>query len=154
MVEKAADCGLLHILFLSDTHLGFDAPERPRIQRRRRGEEFFRNYRRTLDSAHASGSDLVLHGGDLFYRSRVPDSLVAKVFKPLLEIADRGLPVILVPGNHERSQIRTTLFELHPNIHIFDRPRTYRFSLKGVSLAPDTMNVDLSAAIFRKTIER
>jgi DNA repair exonuclease SbcCD nuclease subunit len=39
--------------------------------------------------------------------------------------------VYLVPGNHERSRISTTLFELHPNIHIFDRPRTYKLRIRG-----------------------
>ena len=31
----------VRILFLADTHLGYDLPFRPRIKRRRRGPEFF-----------------------------------------------------------------------------------------------------------------
>ena len=37
---------IIRILFLADTHLGFDFPFRPRIQRRRRGPEFFANFKR------------------------------------------------------------------------------------------------------------
>jgi hypothetical protein len=40
--------GIIRILFLADTHLGFDLPFRPRIQRRRRGPEFFANFKRAL----------------------------------------------------------------------------------------------------------
>ena len=32
------------ILFLADTHLGIDLPARPRVERRRRGEDFFANF--------------------------------------------------------------------------------------------------------------
>ena len=34
----------IRILFLADTHLGFDLPVKPRINRRRRGIDFFKNY--------------------------------------------------------------------------------------------------------------
>jgi DNA repair exonuclease SbcCD nuclease subunit len=74
---------------------------------------------------------LVVHGGDLFYRSRIPDGLVSRAFEPLLDLADSGTPVYLVPGNHERSKISTTLFELHPRIHIFDRPKTLQLEIRG-----------------------
>ena len=38
----------MKILFFSDTHLGFDYPIRPRIVRRRRGQDFFNNFERVL----------------------------------------------------------------------------------------------------------
>jgi len=79
--------------------------------------------------------DLVIHGGDLLYRSKVPDALIAQAFEPLLKIADRGIPVFIVPGNHERSQIRQSLFELHKNIFIFDRPRTFSLQIKDLQIA-------------------
>jgi DNA repair exonuclease SbcCD nuclease subunit len=75
--------------------------------------------------------DLIVHGGDLFYRSKIPDALIGKVFKPLLELADSGIPVYIVPGNHERSKIPATLFEQHPRIHIFDRPKTLQLKIRG-----------------------
>jgi DNA repair exonuclease SbcCD nuclease subunit len=101
----------LDILLLSDTHLGFDDPVRPRIERRRRGPDFFRGFERALAPAleDARGEprlDAVVHGGDLLFRSRVPPSLVHRALAPLLQVADRGTPVFLVPGNHERSRRR------------------------------------------------
>jgi DNA repair exonuclease SbcCD nuclease subunit len=54
---------------------------------------------------------------------------------PLLRVADAGVPVFLVPGNHERSRIPFPLLTHHPNVHLFDRPRTYAGTWGGLRLA-------------------
>lgn len=113
------------VLLIADTHLGFDLPFRPRVERRRRGHDFFANFRLALEPALEGRVDLVVHGGDLFYRSRVPVALVEMAMAPLIKVAHRGVPVLIVPGNHERSKIPLHLWATHPNIHIFDAPRTF-----------------------------
>ena len=113
------------LLVLSDTHLGFDLPRAPRVERRRRGPEFFRAYHAALLQAETTGVDAVIHLGDLFFRSKVRDEVVSAAFVPLLRIADAGVPVYLVPGNHERSAIPRTLFDQHPLIGTFSRPRSF-----------------------------
>ncbi|UCE40655.1 MAG: metallophosphoesterase [Candidatus Aminicenantes bacterium] len=127
--------GLIKLLFLADTHLGFDYPFRPRIQRRRRGQDFFANYQRALEPARKLKVDAIVHGGDLLFRSRVPARLVDMAFAPLKEIADKGIKVYIVPGNHERSKIPFKILSLHPNIHIFDSPRTFVIEKKGLRVA-------------------
>ena len=126
---------LIRILCLSDTHLGFDSPLRPRINRRRRGPDFFENYRHALKPALEKEVDCVVHSGDILYRSKVPAGLVAEVFEPLKEIASSGIPVFVVPGNHERSQIPFGLFASHPNLFIFNRPRTFTLELRETKIA-------------------
>ena len=123
------------ILLLADTHLGFDLPSRPRIIRRRRGHDFFANYERALRPALRGEVDLVVHGGDLLYRSRVPASLVRQAMEPLFRVADAGVPVFIVPGNHERSRIPYPLLARHRNVFVFDRPRTFATEVAGVRLA-------------------
>ena len=91
---------MIRILFLADTHLGFDFPFRPRVERRRRGPDFFKNFRKALEPAYSGEVDAVIHGGDLFFRSKVPAKLVDMAFEPLKEVADLGVKVYLVPGNH------------------------------------------------------
>jgi len=125
----------IKILFLADTHLGFDLPTRPRIERRRRGVDFFKNYHLALQLAFDKKVDLVIHGGDLFFRSRVHPKIVNDAFKPLLQIADKGIPIYLVPGNHERSNIPRSLLETHRLIHIFDKPRTFYFTKDKITVA-------------------
>jgi len=127
--------GLIRILLIADTHLGFDLPFRPRIKRRRRGPDFFANFERALMPALSGQVDAVVHGGDVLYRSKVPARLVEMAFEPLKQVADSGVPVYLVPGNHERSTVPHGHLAAHPGIHLFDRPRTYHLQTAGGSLA-------------------
>jgi DNA repair protein SbcD/Mre11 len=126
---------VIRILLLADTHLGIDLPARPRIERRRRGHDFFANYERALQAARDLRVHAVVHGGDVFYRSRVPASLVHSGFTPLKRLADDGTPVYVVPGNHERSAIPFSLLAEHPHVHIFDRPRTFTAEWGGTRVA-------------------
>jgi len=125
----------MRVLFLSDTHLGFDMPARPRVVRRRRGDDFFRNFERALEPARRGEADIVVHGGDLLYRSRVPAWLVEAALAPLKRLASSGVPALLVPGNHERGQLPCPLLGLHDGLHIFDRPRTITLEAGGVRAA-------------------
>ena len=125
MGTKHTQSSPLRILLLADTHIGFDLPVRPRIERRRRGHDFAANFQRALQPALRGEVDLVVHGGDLFDRSRVPDALIDLAFEPLVRVAESGTPVYIVPGNHERARIPLHLWSAHPNLHIFHRPRTF-----------------------------
>lgn len=125
----------MRVLFVSDTHLGFDLPAHPRVERRRRGHDFFRNFERALEPALRREVDVVLHGGDLLFRARVPGSLVAAALEPLKRVASAGVPVLLVPGNHERSRLPYPLLALHERLHVFDRPRTFVFEARGLRVA-------------------
>jgi len=125
----------VHVLFLSDTHLGFDEPLRPRSARPHRGPDFFATFHRALEIARTERPDAVVHGGDVFYRSRVPNALVERVMAPLVEVADSGIPVFIVAGNHERSFLPRTLFTLHDRIHVFDEPRTVWLVADGARIA-------------------
>ncbi len=124
----------IRILLLADTHLGFDFPLRPRVERRRRGPDFFANTRRALEPALNGKVDVVVHGGDLLYRSKVPARMVSMAFEPLIDVADTGIPVVVVPGNHERSSFPYPLLAAHENLHILHRPTTVTFPFGGLSL--------------------
>ena len=126
---------VIRLLLLADTHLGFDLPVNPRINRRRRGHDFLANYAAALQPALCGDVDLVIHGGDVFNRSRPPSSVVWQAFEPLTRIADRGVPVYVVPGNHERGRIPHLRFAQHRGIHVFDEPRTFVAEVRGVRVA-------------------
>lgn len=115
----------IRVLLIADTHLGFE----------RRHEDFFQAYELALQPALQREVDLVIHGGDVFFRSHVKPGLVMRAFQPLKRIADSGVPVLVVPGNHERSAIPYPLLALHPGIHLFDRPRTISMNIRGADIA-------------------
>lgn len=125
----------MKLLFLTDTHLGFDAPRRPRVDRRRRGPDFRASYLRALAPALAGEVDAVVHGGDLLFRSRVPPGLVDEAFAPLRAIASGGIPVVVVPGNHERGRIPHPLLCRHPGVHVLEAPRTVTLRAGGQTVA-------------------
>jgi DNA repair exonuclease SbcCD nuclease subunit len=125
----------MRLLFVSDTHLGFDLPARPRVERRRRGPDFFECFERALEPARRGEADVVVHGGDLLFRSRVKASLVDRALGPLLRVADAGVPVLLVPGNHERSAIPCALLAAHENLHVFRAPSTVVVERRGLRVA-------------------
>ncbi|HEY0304687.1 MAG TPA: metallophosphoesterase [Longimicrobiales bacterium] len=125
----------LRILFLADSHLGCELPDRPRISRRRRGHDFLDNYHLALAPAYAGEVDLVVHGGDVFDRPRVSAAIAYQALEPLRRIAERGIPVVIVPGNHERSRLPHARFAQHANIHVFDRPRSVGLEVAGMRVA-------------------
>ena len=120
---------------MADSHLGFDLPVRPRVQRRRRGFDFQGNHDRALAAALEIGADLVVHGGDLFHRPGALPSLAYQAFQGLLKVADAGIPVFVVPGNHERARIPHPHLASHPNLHVFATPRTVQSAANGVRVA-------------------
>jgi DNA repair exonuclease SbcCD nuclease subunit len=125
----------IRIVFFSDTHLGFDYPIRPRVERRRRGEDFFDSFCRPLAFAGECRADLVIHGGDIFFRSKVPQKIVDLAYDKLFDFAASGIEFFLVPGNHERSKIPDSLLLSRPNIHIFKQPGTFECRLAGARIA-------------------
>jgi len=116
---------------MADTHLGFDYPVKPRVERRRRGHDFFDNFKRILDYAVVEKVDLVVHGGDFFFRSKIPQLIVDKAYGMLYDFAESGIPTVIVPGNHERSELPISFLTSHPNIHIFDEPGAMMLNIAG-----------------------
>jgi DNA repair exonuclease SbcCD nuclease subunit len=108
---------------------------KPRVERRRRGHDFLANYASALAPALAADVDIVVHGGDVFDRSRVVPTLAYQALEPLCRVADLGIPVFIVPGNHERSVLPHLRFASHPGVHVFDRPRTWTVDVKGTAVS-------------------
>ncbi|HIG43004.1 MAG: metallophosphoesterase [bacterium] len=122
----------VRIIFFSDTHLGAAHTSRPGRRKNHRSEDFTRCFETVVDHAISSKADLLIHGGDLFNRSKPPADIVYQAYEKILQAADE-LPVLMLAGNHERAQLPPYLFLQHRNIHIFDEPKTFRFSFRGKS---------------------
>jgi DNA repair protein SbcD/Mre11 len=122
----------LRVLLLADTHLGIDWAAKPRVQRHRRSDDFLANTLRALAPARSGKVDIVVHGGDLLYRSKVSAALVQMALEPFFEVADLGVPVFLVPGNHERSRIPFRILAAHKGVYIFDRASTFELETGGL----------------------
>ena len=124
----------IRIILVSDTHLGFDLPRNPRIAKERRGEDFFGNFATVLRYAREKNADFLIHGGDLFFRSRLGQGLINRVYRMLHEYACEQRKILIIPGNHERSALPLSLFISDPNIYIFHRPATFRFNVRDQAI--------------------
>ncbi len=93
------------------------------------------SFARVLDRASAGTGDLVIHAGDLFDASRPSSLALAAAAEPLLKVAADDIPVVVVPGNHERLAIPATLLLSHRNVHVVTGPCTLTFALRGTNVA-------------------
>ncbi len=119
------------IVFFSDTHLGADFVSR-QSGNSHRGDDFFSNFERVIDYAVSTQADVLVHAGDLFNRSQPTDHIMSLAYTKLLSAAE-SLKVLLLAGNHERSQLPPSLFLQHPNIYLFDKPGFFRFVIRNRS---------------------
>lgn len=71
----------------------------------------------------------------MFFRSRVAPSIVEKAYETLVQVAIAGIPIYLVPGNHERSKLPGHLWLAHRHIHVFNKPKTYLQKVNGTTIA-------------------
>lgn len=125
----------LRILHLADSHIGAQLPARPRTDRPTRGDDFVHSYRRVLLRAREFDVDLVVHAGDVFDEPNPSLAAIAAAGEPLLALAADGIPVVIIPGNHERSILPGSLLFAHPNLFVVRDPTTLRFTLRGRSIA-------------------
>jgi DNA repair protein SbcD/Mre11 len=125
----------IRVLFLADSHLGLDLPVKPRVERRRRGQDFLANHAAALAPALSGAVDVVVHGGDVFDRPGVAPVIAQHAYAPLLRVAERGVPVFIVPGNHERGRLPHARLLSHPNVHVFDRACTFVVEAGGLRIA-------------------
>ena len=126
------------ILHLADSHIGGDLPARPRSNRPRRGDDIIDSYRRVLAFATEHAVDLVIHAGDVFDLPQPNNAALTAAAQPLLAVAAAGIPVVIVPGNHECSVLPDSLFFMHANLHITRHPHTFVFALRGTRVAVAT----------------
>ena len=119
----------LRILHLADSHIGAELPDRPRMHDWRRGDEIVASFRHALAPALRGEVDLVIHAGDVFDRADPGQAAILAAAAPLLEVAAAGVPVVIAPGNHERSLLPASLFFAHENLHIAREPTTFSFRL-------------------------
>lgn len=133
------------MLLVADTHIGFDLPLRPRLERRRRGHDFLANYEGALASALDGSVDLVVHGGDLLDRANLPAAIAEMALRPLFDVAMAGVPVVLLPGNHDRSLIPNLLMTAHANMHVFNGPGTLDLRVRDMRVAVSAFPFDRRA---------
>jgi exonuclease SbcD len=124
----------LKFVHTADTHLGFEfirttAPDED--GRRRRAEWIYDNFLTVVNHALSIEADLFIHSGDLFNKYYIPRDRLDTLIRPFVDLSKAGIPVLLIPGNHERSEFPFDLFHGVNGVIVFDRPKSVCFDLNG-----------------------
>jgi len=119
----------LRVLHFADIHVGMERYGRvdPATGLNSRVMDFLRRLSDLAEFAITRDVDLVIFAGDA-YKTRNPNSTYRREFAwRIKEIADHGIPVVMVPGNHDLPAVanRASTIEIFetlriPNIHILD----------------------------------
>ena len=121
----------------ADTHLGFEITRINQSDpegRRKRADYIFKNFLAVLDHTRDVEADLLIHSGDLFNKYYLPREILDELVEPIFELAKSGTRVLIIPGNHERSEFPFDLFHGSSGVFVFDQPKSLSFNLNGYSV--------------------
>jgi DNA repair exonuclease SbcCD nuclease subunit len=124
----------LKFVHTADTHLGFEISRtvpKDLSGRCRRGDAVVRNFQSVVQHALDEQADLFIHSGDLFHKYYIPREKLDDLVRPILDLNRSGIPVAIIPGNHERSRFPFDLFHGASGVYVFDRPKTVCLALAG-----------------------
>ena len=101
----------MRFLAIADTHFGYEAGKTA-VARKFVYDEMFNSFERVLDIARTEKVDCVLHGGDLFNRSKPRKKVIKRAYHLIENLLKDQIEFAIVPGNHERSILPNTLLSL------------------------------------------
>jgi DNA repair exonuclease SbcCD nuclease subunit len=121
----------------ADTHLGYEITKIAQCHpqgRQKRAESISHNFMTIVQEAVEIEADLFIHSGDLFNKYYIPRETLDEIIRPILDLNRIGIAVLIIPGNHERSEFPFDLFHGASNIFVFDRPKSLSLTLNGYSV--------------------
>ncbi|MGD8226976.1 MAG: exonuclease SbcCD subunit D [Desulfobacteraceae bacterium] len=127
----------MKFIHTADTHLGFEITKLAQsdpVGRQNRADSIFGNFVSIVEHAIEMGTDLFIHSGDLFNKYYIPREVLDALIRPFTDLVRAGIPVLLIPGNHERSEFPFDLFHGVKNVFVFDRPKSLSLTLDGYSV--------------------
>ncbi|MBK5112202.1 MAG: metallophosphoesterase [Candidatus Heimdallarchaeota archaeon] len=108
----------MRFLAIADTHLGYETG-RTSQARKFVYERMFGVFEEIIEIAKREKVDYILHGGDIFNRSKPRRKVVTRAYKIIEQILTEDIGFVIAPGNHERSILPDTLLRFHPKSHFF-----------------------------------
>lgn len=91
-------------IHIADTHLGYE-----QYGVRERFNDFSRAFWGIMDDAIERNVDFLIIAGDLFHKRAIDAQTLIHAIEGLKRLKDRGIPVIGIEGNHDRSFYRDNI---------------------------------------------
>jgi DNA repair exonuclease SbcCD nuclease subunit len=120
---------------MADSHLGFSSYSRLDQHGQNRIEEMvYAGFDQAVDKIIELRPDAVIHAGDVFHHVRPKIKPLVVFQKGLERLTDKGIPVIVISGNHDapKSYSLTSpfrLFDRMRDVHIAQRYQYERFEV-------------------------
>lgn len=121
----------VRVMHFADTHFGVELYGRldPETGLNTRLQDFRQTLSRAIDMALEAGIDLAVFAGDA-YKTRDPRQTEQREFAACIrKLTDRGVPVVLLAGNHDMPSIRGRAHAVEiyrtlgvTNVHVLSRP--------------------------------
>jgi DNA repair exonuclease SbcCD nuclease subunit len=111
----------MRIVATADTHFGFEYG-RTAVAKKESIERMNLAFENVLNEAVSKKADLVLHGGDMFNRSSPKKVVIKKAYDIIHKFAENDIPLIVIPGNHDKSVLPESLVSyFNKNIHFMNK---------------------------------
>jgi DNA repair exonuclease SbcCD nuclease subunit len=143
----------IRILHFADCHLGYRPAWLGELADRR-VEDFRRTFARIVDMAldPANAVDLVAIPGDIFESHAPDDRAVGLVKEQLNRLAERPIPVIIVPGNHDGIGYADSVYrrETFADAHVVASPqveKVMRLAVRDETVHVYSAALDLSQGV-------
>lgn len=129
----------IRLIHFADLHIGMERYGRmdPTTGLNSRVMDFLRRLSDLIDFAIARQVDLVIFAGDA-YKTRDPNSTYRREFSwRIKQLADHGIPVVMVPGNHDLPVVATRASAIEifatlavPNVYVLEREEVITLSTR------------------------
>ena len=132
----------MKILHVADTHLGYSAYRKVTEDGiNQREQDTYDVFKQFVDYALETKPDLILHGGDLFDSVRPTNRAITFAIQQILRLSKKGIPFIVIAGNHEHPKLKETghIFSIFEHIkHVYpiykEHYETISFTIKKEKL--------------------
>ena len=119
----------------ADLHQGFNfslAKWKKGIKQR--SDDFLNNFLSIIKRSLDSDVDFLVIAGDIFDRSKPPPVIRQIIIENLVKVSSLK-PVILIPGNHDKSKFSQGLLFIHKNLKIFNTAKSDYVTINNIKIS-------------------
>ena len=99
-----------------------------------RSDDFLDNFSLIIERSFRDDIDFLVIAGDIFNRSKPKPAIRQKIIDKIVKLSSKK-PVLLIPGNHDKSKFSRGLLFLHKNLHIYNKPQNDKITINGLTIS-------------------
>lgn len=126
---------IVTFIHTADLHQGIDfSTSKFKKGIKQRSDDFLHNFNIIIDRSDQTDIDFIVIAGDIFDRSK-PKPLIKTIIVDKLIKLSQKKPVIIIPGNHDKSRFNKGLLFLYSNLFIINKPSVLDILIKDIKIS-------------------